>query len=269
MQYYSFHQRKSVKLSKTAIKQIKSLERKKEREAQQLFVVEGDKMVAELLDVQFPSSKTHYRIQQLYYTPRWEGKNPQWFEKLICETTCVTDEEMAKLSHLKTPPGVLATVSIPLFKNPGLVEGLVIMLDGVRDPGNLGAIIRCADWFGIKHVYCSEDTVDLFNPKVIQSTMGSIFRVQVHFGNLASTIRSILHDNPMFPIYGATLQGDSVYGLDLVPRGVIILGSESHGLSPQVQELVTKQIMIPRFGGGDSLNVALATAILCSEFKRY
>jgi TrmH family RNA methyltransferase len=256
-------------ISKADIKLISALDKKKERIAHNLFVVEGEKMVKELLDAQFPTHKAVHKLQTLYYTLHWKEKNMELLEDVAAEKVEVTPSEMQKISGLNTPPGVLATVKIPAYRKSGVLEGLVLMLDGVRDPGNLGAIIRCADWFNIKHIYCSGDTVDLYNPKVVQSTMGSIFRVEVHFGDLPTIIKTILHDNPMFPIYGATLQGDNVYTLDLVARGVIILGSESHGLSPEVHKLVTKEIMIPRFGAGESLNVALATAILCSEFKRY
>lgn len=177
---------------------------------------------------------------------------------------------MEKLSNMSTAPEVIAVVDMP--EEPSidgvntnyLKDHLVLVLDGVKDPGNMGTIIRIADWFGIEYLICSEDCVELYNPKVIQSTMGSILRVKVHSRNLTEW----LNEQQSSAIYGALLQGENCYTIEGKINGILVMGSESHGISSDVLPLINRPITIPSFGSAESLNVAIATGILCSEAKR-
>ena len=249
-------------LSKAKIKFIHSLELKKNRRQEGVFVAEGPKVVGDLLEMMRPTF--------LIATSEWMNANrdlqtDEWLE--------VTDEELAKASFLKHPQQVLATFPIP----PSLHEvspevdtnQLSLMLDGVQDPGNLGTIIRIADWFGINDVYCSQDTADVFNPKVVQATMGSIARVRVHYADLPELLSRLLED---YPIYGTLLDGENIYETRLQPRGAIIMGNEGKGLSTAIIQRLTHRILIPNYPPNrptaDSLNVAVATAIVCAEFRR-
>lgn len=249
-------------LSKAKIKFIHSLELKKNRRQEGVFVAEGPKVVGDLLEMMRPTF--------LIATSEWMSANrdlqtDEWLE--------VTDEELAKASFLKHPQQVLATFPIP----PSLYEvspevdpnQLSLMLDGVQDPGNLGTIIRIADWFGINDVYCSQDTADVFNPKVVQATMGSIARVRVHYADLPELLSHLPED---YPIYGTLLDGENIYEMRLQPRGAIIMGNEGKGLSTAIIQRLTHRILIPNYPPNrptaDSLNVAVATAIVCAEFRR-
>lgn len=249
-------------LSKAKIKFIHSLELKKNRRQEGVFVAEGPKVVGDLLEMMRPTF--------LIATSEWMNANrdlqtDEWLE--------VTDEELAKASFLKHPQQVLATFPIP----PSLHEvspevdpnQLSLMLDGVQDPGNLGTIIRIADWFGINDVYCSQDTADVFNPKVVQATMGSIARVRVHYADLPELLSRLPED---YPIYGTLLDGENIYETRLQPRGAIIMGNEGKGLSTAIIQRLTHRILIPNYPPNrptaDSLNVAVATAIVCAEFRR-
>jgi TrmH family RNA methyltransferase len=249
-------------LSKAKIKFIHSLELKKNRRQEGVFVAEGPKVVGDLLEMMRPTF--------LIATSEWMSANrdlqtDEWLE--------VTDEELAKASFLKHPQQVLATFPIP----PSLHEvspevdtnQLSLMLDGVQDPGNLGTIIRIADWFGINDVYCSLDTADVFNPKVVQATMGSIARVRVHYADLPELLSHLPED---YPIYGTLLDGENIYETRLQPHGAIIMGNEGKGLSTAIIQRLTHRILIPNYPPNrptaDSLNVAVATAIVCAEFRR-
>ena len=249
-------------LSKAKIKFIHSLELKKNRRQEGVFVAEGPKVVGDLLEMMRPTF--------LIATSEWMNANrdlqtDEWLE--------VTDEELAKASFLKHPQQVLATFPIP----PSLHEvspevdtnQLSLMLDGVQDPGNLGTIIRIADWFGINDVYCSQDTADVFNPKVVQATMGSIARVRVHYVDLPELLSHLPED---YPIYGTLLDGENIYETRLQPHGAIIMGNEGKGLSTAIIQRLTHRILIPNYPPNrptaDSLNVAVATAIVCAEFRR-
>lgn len=180
--------------------------------------------------------------------------------------TCTINEvELKKISALTTPNSCLAVFEIPAEKELEL-KGVVLALDDVRDPGNLGTIIRLCDWFGIETLLCSEETVDVYNPKVIQATMGSISRVTIKYVNLEITLK-----NSSLPIIGAFMDGESIYEQKLPQEGIIIMGNEANGISKSIEALVTKRIAIPRFGKlqqTESLNVATATAIILSECKR-
>ena len=158
--------------------------------------------------------------------------------------------------------------SFPEEEIPRYDDDLVLVLDGVRDPGNLGTILRTADWFGVSKLICSLDCVDVFNHKVVQATMGSIFRVNVFYYDLGTEISKIRKYHPLKPVYGATLEGENVYEMALPQDAILVVGSEANGISKKTKELLTKEIKIPRFGSVESLNVGSATAVLCSEFKR-
>jgi TrmH family RNA methyltransferase len=183
----------------------------------------------------------------------------------------VSGEELTRASLLKTPQDVLAVFEQPQYTtNPEVLSSaLCLALDDVQDPGNLGTIIRLADWFGIEHIFCSQGTVDVYNPKVIQATMGAIGRVKIHYLPLKEFILSLPND---YPIYGTFLNGENLYEKPLKTAAMIIMGNEGNGISPEIEKLVSDKILIPNFPAGretsESLNVAVATAITCAEFRR-
>ncbi|KQC32019.1 RNA methyltransferase [Nonlabens sp. YIK11] len=238
-------------ITKNKIKQIKSLARKKHRDELRLYIVEGYKSIREL-------KNAGLSIEEIFVT-----NESQKLDDLHPET--ITAAEMKSISNLKTPPGYLAVVKMP--EPQGLPnEGLILALDNVQDPGNLGTIIRLADWFNVKHVVCSSATVDLFNPKCIQATMGSIARVQVHYTDLEDYLQK-----SDLPIMIATMSKTSVYDLSLPKNAILIMGSESHGISEELLNLGTA-ISIPQYSPEndktESLNVATATGILLAEWRR-
>ncbi|MBO5381891.1 MAG: RNA methyltransferase [Bacteroides sp.] len=246
-------------LSKNCIKYIRSLELKKNRKAERLFIAEGPKLVGDLLG--------HFPCRMLVATPEWLAQHPVTDAKEVIE---VTDNELSRVSLLKTPQQVLA-----LFEQPdGTTDTtipqreLCLALDDVQDPGNLGTIIRLADWFGIRHIYCSPNTADAFSPKVIQATMGAIARVHVCYTPLPELIQS-LDDTP---VYGTFLDGDNLYKQPLSKHGLIVMGNEGNGISKAVSALINRRILIPNYPEGcvtsESLNVAIATAVVCAEFRR-
>ena len=247
-------------ISKNKAKYIRSLELKKNRNKEGVFVAEGHKVVDDLLALQ--------PALLIVATGEWlHGKTiaPQ------TEVIEVSDEELKKVSFLQHPQQVLAIfrqVQQDGFSQPNLSQ-LSLALDGVQDPGNLGTIIRIADWFGIEHIYCSQDTADVYNPKVVQATMGSIARVKVEYGDLLKLVDSLPED---VPVYGTLLDGDNIYQQKLENRGFIVMGNEGKGISPALAKKVNRRLLIPNFPEGrptaDSLNVAIATAITCSEFRR-
>ena len=241
-------------ISKNQLKYIRQLEQKKYRRREGCFVAEGTKVVGDLLQ--------RYRPEAVFATADWQapaGITPQ----------LVTDDELRRISFLQHPQQVLALFPLPDFNGQwSMVNGLTLALDGVQDPGNLGTIIRIADWFGISTIICSEDTVDAWNPKVVQATMGSIARVNIIYINLPDFLDSLLAD---FPVYGTFLDGDNIYTQELTREGLIIMGNEGNGISDAVRAKVNRRLLIPDFHQGetaDSLNVAIATAITCSEFRR-
>jgi TrmH family RNA methyltransferase len=238
-------------LSKNQIKLITLLKQKKYRVQHQLFVVEGVKTIKELLN-------SNFELAQLYTTTLN-------FSALDVLTTQISEAELKKISFLKTPNTALALFKIPKPKKIDFSK-LVVALDNVRDPGNLGTIIRLCDWFGVEDLICNEETVDCYNPKVIQASMGSIKRVNITYvdlNNLLSERKEIK--------FGAFMDGDNVYKLNLPEKGIIVLGNEANGISSNIESLIEQRISIPRFGNlqeTESLNVANATAVLLSEFKR-
>jgi trmH family RNA methyltransferase len=250
-------------ISKAKIKFIHSLELKKNRTAEGLFVAEGPKVVRELMRVASP--------RLVVACEAWLRENRPPTET---EVLCVSDEELQKASLLKTPQQVIGV--FPKFsteeKNlkPIETEDLTLMLDGVQDPGNLGTIVRIADWFGIRRIICSLDTADVYNPKVVQSTMGSIARVRVEYGDL-DVLLDALPAN--CPIYGTMLDGEDLFAHpSLVPHGVVVMGNEGRGLSLPIRKRIKQTLLIPSFPKGvetaESLNVAVATAIVCAELRR-
>ena len=248
-------------LSKNDIKNIKSLEHKKFRDEKGLFIAEGHKLVGELLGV--------FRCVLLAATDEWienHGRIPA--ERV--ET--VTSDELKRASLLRSPQDVLAVFSIPDDQETmkSVATGnLVLALDDVQDPGNMGTIVRIADWFGIKDIFCSRGTADIFNPKAVQATMGALARVRIHYTDLIKEISSL---PASVPIYGTFLDGQTIYDTELSGNGVIIMGNEGNGISPEVGKTVNRRLYIPNWPAGavtsESLNVAIATAIVCSEFRR-
>lgn len=237
-------------LSKNQIKYIKRLGQKKFRLQERSFVVEGVKTINELL-------QSHLKLHQLYTTESLNSDAKT--ENLI------TESDLKRISFLKTPNKALAVFKIPEFK-PVFNNTLIVALDNVRDPGNLGTIIRLCDWFGVKDLVCSKQTVDCYNPKVLQATMGSISRVNISYLDLDMFLNDI-----EAPVFGAYMDGDIVYNTALPKQGVLVMGNEANGVSKIIEQHITKRISIPRFGviqATESLNVATATAILLSEFRR-
>ncbi len=238
-------------LSKNDIKLITRLKQKKYRTQDGLFVVEGLKVIREFL-------KSSFQLQQLYTT--------ESFGLAEAEETIISEKDLKKISFLSNPNTALAVFKIDNPETNLNVEGLVVALDEVNDPGNLGTIIRLCDWFGVKQLVCSTNTVDCFNPKVVQSTMGSLTRVTITYTDLEAYLKQTKG-----PVFGTFMDGDNVYSASLPKEGVLVMGNEANGISKNIEALVTKKIAIPRFGdlqATESLNVATATAILLSEFHR-
>lgn len=257
-------------ISSSASKLIRSLFQKKFRDQHRLYLVEGEKMVKELLESDIPG-KGH-RIQQLFATGDWIDRHESLSHGKGIRINEASQAELKKISKLVTPQPVIATVSIP-EETPSteeLVSHTVLAFESIRDPGNLGTIIRTADWFGIKHIVCSPDSVDIYNPKVVQATMGAITRVRITYEDLVPLLtRPAMKEKT---IYATFLDGESVYGIRLDADPLILFGNESHGLSQHYDPLITRRISIPSFsgvsGGSESLNVASAVAVFCSEIRR-
>ena len=239
-------------VSKNQIKLITSLQQKKYRKQEQLFFVEGVKGVQELLD-------SNFELYELFTTK----PDFQAIEK--SKIYSISDAELKKISALTTPNSCLAVFKIPK-PIPFEQNGLILALEDVRDPGNLGTIIRLCDWFGIKTLFCTEETVDAYNPKVVQATMGSVSRVNVVYGDLEKFLAET-----KLPIFGTFMDGKNIYKESLPNEGIIVMGNEANGISKAIEKLVSERIAIPRFSAlqaTESLNVATATAIILSEFKR-
>ncbi|MBQ7471034.1 MAG: RNA methyltransferase [Prevotella sp.] len=248
-------------ISKAKVKYIRSLEQKKYRRQEGVFVAEGPKVVGDIL--------IDRRARLLVATHAWLQQNRS------CSVACdelieVDDETLRKLSFLQHPQEVLAVFDQwETGKTCVPDDELSLALDGVQDPGNLGTIIRIADWFGIRHIFCSMDTADVYNPKVVQATMGSIARVSVSYVDLLPLLSTLPQD---FPVYGTLLDGDDLYQQPLQSRGLVVMGNEGNGISPAVAQHVNHRLFIPNYPKGrkttDSLNVAIATAVVCAEFRR-
>ncbi len=244
-------------LSKSQISLLKSLHHKKFRSEHGLFLAEGYKSVKEFID-------SAYQIEAIYHTPTIDPNLLKLSRKMNFNQISLSDVE--KISTLKTPQDIIALVKIPEW--PVLSANILqnkfsIVLDGIQDPGNMGTIIRTADWFGIKHIICSDDTVDVYNPKVVQATMGSIAHVSVYYTGLETFLSKI-----KLPLFGALLEGENIYKTNFGNEGLVIMGNEGNGLRPEIIKMVQHAVTIPRMGNAESLNVGIATAIFCSEINR-
>ena len=246
-------------LSKGKIKYIRSLEMKKFRTESRCFLAEGNKLVKDILPF--------FECELLVAKPSWMA---QQGEIRAGELIATESDDIEKASLLKTPQDVIAVFKQPnyLLDKEELKQNLSLVLDGVQDPGNLGTIVRLADWFGIKNVICSPDTADIFNPKTVQATMGAIARVKVFYIHLPE----LLNDLTGLPVYGTFLEGKNIYEETLTTVGLIVMGNEGKGISRSLTKQISHKLYIPNYPLGtettESLNVAVATAIICSEFRR-
>lgn len=244
-------------MTKAEIQHIRSLQDKRNRDEEGLFVAEGAKLVEEIAS----SALTIRRI----YTTRTDLKG--------ANVEVVDTKTMERLSGLKSASDTLAVVEQPRYRLNlnTLTKSLVLALDGVQNPGNLGTIIRLADWFGVEDILCSKECADCFNPKVIQATMGAILRVRIHYVDNLPQLLSQANKEGM-PIYGTLLDGDNIYGTTLTPTGIIVMGNEGRGLSQECRKAITHRLLIPAYPANrptsESLNVAMATGITLSEFRR-
>ena len=239
-------------LSKNQIKLITSLQQKKQRFVNQLFFAEGIKVIQELVE-------SNFELVHLYTTQN------DFEEVSQDKKTLISENELKKISALATQNSCLGVFRIQADKK--IIEsGLILALDSIRDPGNLGTILRLCDWFGIDQIVCSKDAVDIYNPKVVQATMGSIARVNVNYIDLENFI-----GQTQLPVFGTFMQGNIIYKTDMPQEGIIVMGNEANGISPELEKLIKNRLTIPRFGSlqkTESLNVATATAIVLSEFRR-
>lgn len=249
-------------LSKNKIKFIQSLSRKKQRDEEQLFLVEGDKLVTEAL-------QSVFKVRMLCATPEFIRQNSSILTSAV-EVIETDADELKKASQLQSPQNSLAVLEMQRadFSLKQIDKNLCLALDFIQDPGNLGTIIRLADWFGIEHILCSENTVDCYNPKVIQASMGAILRVKLHYTNLHQTLKEA--STVGIPVYGAFLDGENIYREKLSSNGILVMGNEGNGISPEVEKIISRKLHIPSFAGSgsESLNVSMASAICLSEFFR-
>lgn len=248
-------------ISKSLLKLINSLEQRKFRKETGLFVAEGGKTVQDLLDLGLACTN-------IIATEEWLKSHKI---NTTVTITVVSEDEMKKASFLRTPQGILALFKQQIHEADltALEHELCLGLDNIQDPGNMGTIIRIADWFGIKNIYCSNGTVDIYNPKTVQATMGAIGRVKVHYTDLPQLITSL---NNRAPVYGTFLDGENIYSRPLSDKGLIIMGNEGNGISSECEKHIKERLLIPNYPAGcktsESLNVSVATAIICSEFRR-
>lgn len=247
-------------LSKNKIKLIASLSQKKFRDEEGLFLAEGTKLVLHLAPA--------FRCSVLVATAEWLGEHSTLNADEIVE---VKPEELKKISNQKSPQGVMAIFVKPAYQwtPESLNQHLCLALDDIQDPGNLGTILRVADWFGIRDVFCSEQTADAFGPKTVQATMGALARVRVHTVNLPEFLQNCAGK---LPIYGTFMDGQDIYTTELTPQGIVVMGNEGNGISLEIEKYVNARLLIPNFPLGEatseSLNVGVATALVCAEFRR-
>ena len=238
-------------VSKNQIKLINSLQQKKYRKLHNLFIAEGKKVIQELIDANFSLEHLFVTKENLFDAAH--------------HSELITDNELKKISVLTTANDCLAVFKIKEI-NSKVSSGLELALDNIKDPGNMGTIIRLCDWFGISKIVCTEETVDIYNPKVVQATMGSLARVEVLYTNLTNYLKTT-----DLEVFGTFMEGKNIYKTELPSQGIIVMGNEANGISAEIESLITKKISIPRFGNlqqTESLNVATATAVILSEFKR-
>lgn len=240
-------------LTKNNTKFIKSLQLKKFRQKEELFIVEGAKNTLELLN-------SSYKIKDLIVTEAFLNKFSSEIKSAKIEPILVKEKELSALGSFKTNTDALAVaheMEYPTYKS----KGFDLVLDDIRDPGNLGTIIRLADWYGIQNLICSETTAEFYNPKVISASMGSFFRVNLYRRDL----KKFLSDNNSRKIYGALLEGENVHKVEFAKDGLLLIGNESHGINSDLIPLISDKITIPRIGEAESLNAAMATAIICDN----
>lgn len=237
-------------VSKNEFKYIQSLCHKKQRQSEGLFIAEGPKLIDELLN-------SNYTIKKIYATKQWQ--QPKIVKSIAVVE--IEEAELERMSSLQTPNQVLAIVEQQQTSLPELKGNISLLLDGIQDPGNLGTIIRIADWFGIKNILCTNDTAELYNNKVIQSTMGSFVRTNIWYGDVVHEVLS----KKNVPVYGALLNGTSLYELAKIKEGILVIGNEGKGIRENILPLVTQAVTIPRLGGAESLNAAVATGIIVSH----
>ncbi len=256
-------------ISANQSKLIRSLRQKKNRDQSGLYLMEGEKMIGELLE---GIGGEHHNIQQLFATAEWTDRNTELINQLQGKVNEVSISELQKVSNLVTSQHVLALVTQPK-RDPSLeimIRKPTLAFESIRDPGNLGTIIRTADWFGIDHVICTPDSVDVFNPKVVQATMGAITRVEIYYADIESFLSETVMNDKV--VYGTFLDGDNIYEQDLDENPLILFGNESHGLSDRYDKFITQRIAIPSNSncgkGSESLNVASSVAVFCSELIR-
>jgi len=256
-------------ISTSQSKLIRSLQKKKFRDQHELFLVEGEKMVMELASGD-PGDR--FQMQELFANPEWIQSHSNVLKQSGTKVTEASLAEIKKVSNLVTPQPVIAVVSMPSDKLrlEELLQTPVLAFESIRDPGNLGTIIRTADWFGIGHIVCTPDSTDLYNPKVVQSTMGAITRVQVHYLEFETFLKS--KEMQHKTVFGTYLEGENIYEIPLEPDPLILFGNESHGLSRALNSHIQRRISIPSFSpgghGSESLNVASSVAVVCSELRR-
>lgn len=243
-------------ISKNQIKLLQSLKIKKYRLQHNYFIAEGAKLAQEII-------QSSLEIEQVFALDSWLKNNARLLESHSISYESVSEKELGRISFLKSPNQVLLLIRIPPFKKyQAPQQGYTLLLDGINDPGNLGTIIRTADWFGIKHIILSEGCADVFNPKTIQSTMGSIARMNLYSENLENVCKE-----SKMPIYAAALSGEDISHNTFAETGLLIIGSESHGISESLLALATKKIRINGSGSAESLNAAIATGILCHQIS--
>jgi RNA methyltransferase, TrmH family len=253
-------------ITRNKAKLINALRIPKYRKKYGLFVAEGTKLILELL-------QSDFGIDEIYATSDWIKQHREAFRHVDHLVIRVEQKDIDAVSSLSTPPNVMAIINIPEreIKPVLFSDAPTIMLDGINDPGNLGSIIRSADWFGIPQIVCSENTVDAYHPKVVQASMGSIFRLRIYEADLMKVLSSKAED---IPAYGAFMDGKNIHHTHLNPNGIYIIGSESHGISPELTKLINHRIAIPRYSRDDksfeteSLNAAVAAAIILAEMRR-
>lgn len=244
-------------ISKSQISFIKSLHQKKIRKEQGLFIVEGLKSIQEFIN-------SEYLVDSVYCTENLMPKLDNLSRKI--KPVIISESELSRISTLSTPQAILAVVQIPKHTEINIKNldcSFFLALDGVQDPGNLGTIIRTADWFGLNTILCSMDTAEVYNPKVVQASMGSLSRVNIIYTDLG-----VLFSQINIPVYGALLDGKSIYETDFGQAGIVLLGNEGNGISKELVEKINYPITIPRFGKAESLNVAISASIFCSELRR-
>lgn len=245
-------------LNKLKIKYIQSLSQKKLREEKGLFIAEGPKIVEEILQA------PNVQAMEILGTGDWIRRNLHWKQRLGNNVSEITESDLHRISSLQTPNQVLGIFTHPVFGPVEPDNKVSLMLDGIQDPGNLGTIVRCADWFGVQMIICSADCVDVFNSKVVQSTMGSICRVQVIYQDLTTFVGQ----HPAIEVYAATLKGKDISNHPGIEKGIILIGNESKGIRPELLALVKHHITISRKGNAESLNAAVATGIILSHLVR-